>query len=210
MTCRAVEFTSPLHWPSDWPRTALRQRARFDRKLDVQAAYRQLAKELGALGALDVVMSSNARPDGSDPRDPGFAVYFAISKALDPANPGKPRATMPVVLACDCWDRLAHNVRAVALHVEALRGLERWGVGKLERFFSGYAALPAAGQTSSNGWDPRLVLGLDPRRPIVAGDVTAAFARAVMTAHPDKGGTTEQFQRAVRARDELLQTVPKA
>jgi hypothetical protein len=60
--------------------------------------------------------------------DPGIAVYFTL---------GKKR----VVLACDKWAAPQENIYAIAKHVEALRGQDRWGVGSIEQAFAGYMAL---------------------------------------------------------------------
>lgn len=85
-----------------------------------------------------VVISSNValRRDGLPysnqrrPDDPGVAVYFRLK--------GKPH-----VLACDRWLSPEENLWAIAKHIDAMRGQERWGVGTLEQAFTGYMALPA-------------------------------------------------------------------
>jgi hypothetical protein len=38
-------------------------------------------------------------------------------------------------------------------------------------------------------------------------DIIAAFRREVMKAHPDRGGTVEQFRLLVEARDRLLNSI---
>ena len=59
------------------------------------------------------------RSDQATPADPGVAVYFELD--------GK-----TIVLACDKWNRVADNIYAIAKHVDALRGQDRWGVGTVE------------------------------------------------------------------------------
>ena len=119
---------------------------------------------------------SNAQEDRSDP---GVAVYFTLGGG-------------PKVLACDRWDRVADNIAAIAAHVGALRGQERWGVGSLEQAFAGYAALPA--RATSGSW--REVLEVGPDAELNAA--RAAYTRLVRAAHPDHGGTVERLD-AVRA-----------
>lgn len=71
--------------------------------------------------------------------DRGAAVYFEMK--------GK-----PVSLACDKWNRVEDNIWAIAKHIEALRGQQRWGVGSIEQAFRGYTALPAIGESSASEW----------------------------------------------------------
>ncbi|MGB0685647.1 MAG: hypothetical protein ACPGQD_05615, partial [Planctomycetota bacterium] len=129
----------PLSWPATQPRTRSRSRSSF-RRTSVAQELEAMFAELGRLGcgSWDVIVSSNVelRQDGLPysnrraPDDPGVAVYFKLA--------GEPR-----VLACDRWDLVEHNLRAIVKHVEAMRGMERWGVGTRDQAFAGYKALPA-------------------------------------------------------------------
>jgi len=47
-------------------------------------------------------------------------------------------------LACDRWDKVQDNIYAIAMTIEPLRGIERWGSGSMvEQAFTGFFALPA-------------------------------------------------------------------
>lgn len=134
----------PLRWPVGWPRAKYRHDAPFRRgkdRLSVAAALDRLMPELERLHTRDVIISTNVRPtlsgypsskEGQASADPGAAVYFRLLRSEDRK-----------VLACDKWTRLADNLAAIAAHVEALRGQERWGVGSIEQAFAGYKALAA-------------------------------------------------------------------
>lgn len=192
---RAIEFSYPLEWPTWWKRTEFRRLARFTDRWTVSSASARVALELDRLGASSAIVSTNlrARADGGGvlsgqarPQDPGAAVHFDL----------RGRSTC---LACDRWNEVQDNLRALSLHIEALRGLDRWGVGSLEQAFAGYAALPERGGSSAP-W--REVLGLNGHS--TETDVRAAFARLVKAAHPDAGGSAGAFERLVRARDEAL------
>src|SRR5688500_17728679 len=110
----------PLCWPIGWPRCQSPLYSNF--KTGLAKARDGLARELDLLGARGVVVSSNAvlLRDGSiaarQPRltDTGVAVYFTL---------GNEQKCIP----CDKWVYLEDNVHAIALTVNALRGLERWG-----------------------------------------------------------------------------------
>lgn len=191
----------PLHWPLGRPRTASRTSAPFNRKvhngrwnetkrLTISVARDRLQDELERLRATGIVLSTNVelrldgspRSDRSPPADPGVALYFKL----------KGRDT---VLACDRWDSVADNIAAIAKHIEALRGIERWGVGTLEQAFAGYQALPAPEQ-----WWQVLGVGNQATR----AEIDAAYRAKARTAHPDTGGSDAAMARLNAARDEAL------
>lgn len=195
------EQAYPLSWPRGRPRTPphLRKRATFShkdwsggwqktREVTIAIARERLQRELDLLGAEREILSTNVelRLDGqprSDRRvteDPGVALYFRLD--------GRDTA-----LACDRWDRVADNIVAIAKHIEALRGMDRWGVGSREQAFAGYQALPAPEQW----WD---VLGLP--RTASRDEIDAAWRAKMRAAHPDHGGTIAAAARLNWARDE--------
>jgi len=134
----------PLEWPIGWARARSHSHSKFgagQRGAHLGTARKFLEAELERLGATDVKISTNIRPAGGaaqfpqearEPGDHGAAVYFRIKN--------EQRA-----LACDKWLRVADNLHALALHIEAIRGQLRWGVGSVEQAFGGYKALPAMG-----------------------------------------------------------------
>ncbi|MFO0578666.1 MAG: J domain-containing protein [Polyangia bacterium] len=139
------KYERPLKWPLGWPRCAKAggYRSGFDPKRSIDKALGELMRELRLLGAGELVFTANLRTgkqggflsDQPQPPDRGVAVWFKL-----PRRDGEP---LQQVLACDRWDRVEHNLHAIALHVEAIRAQERYGVGTLEQAFKGYLALPA-------------------------------------------------------------------
>lgn len=183
----------PLHWPHGRPRARSRADAKFrhggsnGRRVGVGVARERLQDELDRLGARDIILSTNVelrldgrpRGDRAEPGDPGAALYFKLN--------GR-----DTVLACDRWDRVADNIVAIAKHIEALRGMDRWGVGTIEQAFAGYQALPAPEQW----WQ---VLGCREDTPIA--QVEAVYRRLAMKAHPDHGGSDAAMARLNAAMD---------
>jgi len=153
----------------------------------------EVLHQLKCLGAAWPIISTNVetRADGlpyanrRPPADPGAAVYFQLKK----------RRT---VLACDKWDRVEDNLWAIAKHVEALRGQERWGVGSVERAFAGYAALPAPGESAAATWYK--VLGVAHDAPFEV--VRDAYREQARKHHPDNGGNTDAMARVNAAWDQ--------
>jgi hypothetical protein len=192
----------PLYWPQGWQRTEpyLRSWSRFARgprarSFSVYSEAQSVRLELERLGAENVVISSNLqlRPDGIPysgqkvPTDCGIAVWFEL---LD--ERGVLRET---VLACDRWAKPEENLRAIAKHVEALRGQDRWGVGSIAQAFRGYQALPE--HASGTPWWDALGVSRDSAPDVIR----KAFKAKAHECHPDKGGdraTWDALQEAYR------------
>lgn len=200
--------TYPLYWPPGWKRTSRSSRARFG-DTNVYRETQRVRAELERMHAKEVVVSSNLqlRQDGipysgqKAPADPGIAVWFWLPTGPVPiSEKPNPKNWAERVLACDAWDRAEHNLRAIVLHVQALRGQERWGVGSLAQAFAGYQALPERAGSSVAAWT---ILGLDRDRCTPAA-VYAAFRREALKRHPDVGGTREQWDALVSAREAAL------
>lgn len=193
---REAVTNNPLYWPEGWKRTERTQRSRFG-NCTVASECREVLNELGRMNVPDynVIISTNLRtrldglPYSNQPRidDPGVAVWFSLN--------GEER-----VLACDRWDTIAGNLRAIAKHIGALRGQDRWGVGSLEQAFRGYAALPAGDEPR----DWRAFLGFGPEEIVYPTLINERFKKLAMDRHPDHGGTDESFAELAMARKHAL------
>jgi hypothetical protein len=203
----------PLSWPTGWKRTmsALRRRATFSeatlversiyetvdgrltrttkmakgsKRITLPTARERLAAQLEWLEAKNALTSTNLqltsfglpRADRSPPSDPGVAVYFELH--------GKDR-----VLACDRWETVAENIAAIANHIDAIRRVERYGVGTLDQAFMGYDALPPPGADNRPAWRP--VLGFKPLAPVTADDVKVNFRALAKAAATDEARLRE-------------------
>lgn len=189
----------PLHWPEGWPRTKAPARSRFD--VSFVEARDGLVAEIGRLGGRYVVISMDieTRQDGLPyanqraPRDTGVAVYFE-------------RKGKQMVFACDRWDSVKDNMRAVAKTIEAIRGIERWGASEmLERAFSAFQALPAPGAKRS--WKEVLGLATVPDVNIAKATIENAYRTLARKHHPDAGGSDAAMAELNAARDEALRIV---
>jgi hypothetical protein len=119
--------------------------------------------------------------------DPGVAVYFK-------------RKGVEVCFACDKYDAVWKNMRAIQRTVEALRGIERWGSSTLlERAFTGFTALPE--KTGPSCWD---TLGIAPTND--EGAIVAAWRGKAKEAHADVGGSHEAMVALNEAKDIALAT----
>ena len=198
----------PLSWPSGWPRTTAgkRTRAKFSkgerqysstpdgshwtRQKDITVAdgTTRVLDSLRKFGVLegDAIISTNLkrRLDGlprsgqAAPDDPGVAVYWQ-----------RIGETGHKVMAIDQYDRVEHNLAAIAATLEAMRAIERHGGAQiLDRAFTGFAALPAPGNTARRAW--RDVLGIpDTDKRLTSAE--ASYKRLRSQYHPDKNGGQE-------------------
>jgi hypothetical protein len=90
------------------------------------------------------------------------------------------------------------NVRAIALTIEALRGIERWGASDMmERAFMGFTALPA---NSTRSW--REVFGFSGTDSIRLDEVNDRFRKLALERHSDQGGSDDQMCQLLQARDD--------
>lgn len=191
----------PLHWPANFPRTKPedRQPARFNqdgKPLTIAVARDRILSEIraftrtGRTWRIDpdqVVISSDVplRNDGLPasgrrmPDDPAVAVYFELDGEA-------------YCLPCDTWDRVPDNMAAIAAHLGAMRGIERWGVGDVRTHFAGFVALEHKPELK---WYD--VLGCSP--DAAPAEVMAAYKVATKAAHPDHGGSDEQFHQVQQA-----------
>ncbi len=181
----------PLRWPEGRLRSREHQTALFrdgGSRMTLTTARKRLKQQVEAMTkprqnwrVINMVLSTNIRFTASgardqnvsrrDPADPGVAFYFDLDKK-------------PHVLACDRWDTVADNIAAIAAHVDALRGQERWGVADLRQAFAGHVALPAPPHWSE-------ILGVD--RGASADVIQSAYRHLALSAHPDRGGSRDAW-----------------
>lgn len=200
----------PLQWPAGWKRTepTRRRSGNFSkgerrysdtgggswvkyRDLSIADATGRVLAELRRMRIMDanIVISSNLKTGLSGlplskqamPADPGIAVYWQDNTA-----DGWPRRCMAV----DQYDKVEHNLAAIAATLDAMRAIERHGgAAILNRAFTGFTALPAP-MTGQKPW--REVLGVHPREVDVQR-IEELYRIRRGAAHPDKGGTQETF-----------------
>lgn len=179
------EQAYPLSWPLGWKRAPYRWHPRFGTRaqgLSVAEGLSRLSLELDRLGVTEVVVSTNIRtkPNGlpysgdKKPDDPGVAVYFKFK--------GK-----KTVMACDRWLEVGDNIGAIAKHIDALRGIDRWGVGSLEQAFRGYQQL----EDFTRGVPWRRVLGFKDDQDVTLEMAESRFRELAKKHHPDITGADD-------------------
>lgn len=189
----------PLDWMPGKLRTPSFRRTRSQFKVTFTKARDDLLVELKKLKATNIVISSNVEPrrDGlpysnrKNPDDPGVAVYFKSFKK-------------DYALGCDKWDTVKDNLRAIAKHIRALRGIERWGVSSVEQSFEQFL-LPTSGITKQNenyliSWCRTLGISADAS----VEEIQRAYRALCFKHHPDRGGDSRMFHLVTQAYNDAL------
>jgi hypothetical protein len=149
-----------------------------------------LARELRALGASRIVILAafterQLRLDGlprsdANPAHPGLILTF------------ESREQGPLKFPCDTFRYWQDNLRAIALGMEALRRVDRYGITKRGEQYTGwrqiaqrtggFASVAQAEEYLERAW---------------GGDVR----RALLETHPDRGGDADEFQKVMSAKE---------
>lgn len=179
-----------------WLRPAAeRKRSQFDSTWT--RTLEQLSREIDHLGGRDVVIEVDVRE--RDIRIDG--ALRADARATSPATvvAFETKAHGPMLYRCDrytdAWSKRPgwqDNVRAIALTLEALRAVDRYGATETGQQYAGFKALPSgtampAGQMSTAAAENLLweVSGLGRDNPWSA---QARWKKARAKAHPDRNG----------------------
>jgi hypothetical protein len=182
-----IQAIYPLTWPIGVARTPESRRTSGPNQMPSGRIRSQLIYELDKLGVPAATVSTNVavRRDGlpysgqAAPADPGVVLAFS-------------RKGVDIAMACDRWKTVDANLRAIGLTIEAIRGMERWGVNDaIERAFRGYAELPANSiitppPASRNWWDV-----LEVQETASVEVIKGAYNRLLHKVHPDKAGGSD-------------------
>ena len=191
-----IEFAYPVCWPAGRLKEGGRKQALWrsgGSRVNFEEAVGRLTEQVRGITkagqawrALEMTLSTNfaLRADGRPRRNSGYPSDVAVAFYFELDGE-------PIVLACDRWDRIEDNIAAIAAHVDALRGQERWGVADLKQAFAGHVALPAPEQW----WQ---VLGV--ASAASDSEIDAAWRQKMKAAHPDQGGSEAEAQRLNLAR----------
>lgn len=193
-----IEFAYPVAWPTGRKKEGGHRQALWKSggsRLNFDQAVRRLREQVSLITkpgrpwrVLEMTLSTNfqLRVDGRPRRDRGRPLDQAVAFFFE--LDGEPH-----VLACDRYDRVEDNIAAIAAHIEALRGQERWGVADMKQAFAGHVALPAPEQW----WQ---ILGVS--QSASSEEIDDAYRSKMRDAHPDRGGSEAAAQRLNWAREE--------
>jgi len=207
--------TRPLSgW--DGPRTPHPdRRSRYAFRASWADTLELLERELRYLDAVDVVLEADfreqdlrldgmPRSNAREPVDPGVRISFGSKHG-------------PLIYQCDSVDWWKGNVRSIALGLEALRAVDRYGITRRAEQYTGWRQIgagpaivtdppmtrPAAAEALVRAAHPDLsgdsLAGH--ARGLLDGllDLDATVRRAQRHTHPDTGGSALAFDLVQRA-----------
>lgn len=177
-------------WDGPKPACAYR-RSQFSASLS--KTLRLLSRELGFLQAKQLVIlldvsERDIRLDGA-PRanakvgEPCVAVSFESKHG-------------PVRMVTGEYSTWQDNLRAIALSLEALRAVDRYGVSKSGEQYRGWRAIPMS-------TDPAEAIQTTDQAQAVLDAFGNDLRRAIRETHPDHGGDETEFRKVIRARELL-------
>lgn len=198
MTTQPTTEAYPLCWPHGRPRTPAWNRspsafdvtfarARDDVQREVEmlcGKYAHMRKEANLIISTNIPLRKDGLPLAGQrkPDDAGVAVYFTHKKKQ-------------MCFACDRWNKIEDNMRAIAKTIEALRGIARWGTGDMmEAAFTGFAALPAPTPMGQHWTD---VLEVNSDCSLATAELN--YKRLRSDHHPDHGGDPHRFDAVQKA-----------
>lgn len=191
-----LNFKAIVQWPGalTCPRKGSPFKASWERTLEL------LQVELERLKATHALIQIACRPE--DIRIDGRPALNART-----AHPGAiltcDGRLGALSFPCDAFDPdWRTNVHAIALGMEALRKLERYGIVRNNQQYTGYAALPACG---ANGIMSAAEAEAFLRQWGGVGDRAAQYRTAAKCLHPDnlKTGSEAGFKRLQQAAEVL-------
>ncbi|OBC11398.1 molecular chaperone DnaJ [Mycobacterium sp. 852013-50091_SCH5140682] len=147
---------------------------------------------------------SKFRRDGM-PRAGATPTHPGVILNIEPRN--RPALSFP----CDTFTHWHANLRAIALTLEALRKIDRYGVTQTGQQYRGWQALPAAGDTTvaitvDAAADFLRTVAGEEGRGLDLNTVAQTYRRARANSHPDRhGGDQTQWDR-VEAAAQILRS----
>ena len=165
------------------------ERSRFDSTLGTTVS--QLGTELRALAAKNIILELDLRD--RDIRLDGFP--------RSDARPALPTVVLsfdskfgPLRYATAEFDDWRDNLRAIALSMQALRAVDRYGVSKRGEQYTGWKALPVS-------TDPADAIQTPEQARAVIEEFGGNVRSALFATHPDQGGNPDDFRKVQRARE---------
>lgn len=166
------------------------RRSNFDTPMSRTVSL--LARELRMLDAERIVIEIDLRPsqirhDGmprADARVDDPTVILSFDSKWGPQR-----------YATAEFDTWQDNLRAVALSLEALRAVDRYGVSKRGEQYQGWKALPVSTDAADSIYTREQAQALI--------DTYGSLREAILATHPDHGGDEAEFRKVMRAREVL-------
>jgi hypothetical protein len=145
---------------------------------------------------LDQIRNDGWPRGGTSPSHPGAILYFDSADGA-------------LCFPCGTYSRIEHNIHAIALTLENLRAVDRYGVTLGHEQYRGFAALPAPPKQMTVEDAARFIASNSAFSDGViienANDYRLAYRQAAARLHPDVTGSNDAFYTLGRAKERLDQ-----
>lgn len=192
-------------WPADPTR---RRKSRHAFRTPWSDTLDLLTRELAHLDATNIIIQADfteddirldglPRSNAKAPQHPGIIVSFESRHG-------------PLQYMTDEYDGWQANLRAIALGLQALRAVDRYGITKTGEQYTGWRQLTAGSGITSKDAARELIIrlaGITVGPGILADDTALTrdvYRKALKVAHPDHGGDTDTLA-AVRDAGRILE-----
>jgi len=190
----------PAIWPSG-KRTQYRERSRFRTGWNetlalLETELRHLGVRFDATIVIEAGYSEGEiRLDGlprrdARPHDPAVVLNFDSKYG-------------PLRYGCDTYTSHDDNLRAIALALQALRAVDRYGVTKRGEQYTGWKALPETTLSKQQAEEFIRMTIAPVEIDFATIDLTRAYRLAARRLHPDVTGARQQWDQLQRAKEVL-------
>lgn len=191
----------PLDWTGQLTSAGSRRQATF--KATYPATLGLLFREAEKLGARDLVLQVDIseryiRTDGLPYANAKYGSNPGVIVSFE-SNHG------PLRYATDAYTEWQDNLRAIALSLEALRAVDRYGLSKRGEQYTGWKALPAGSGFATADHAEAWMREYGRIRYQLPGTTPLASLHRTMAKrlHPDAGGNRADWDRLDNARQLL-------
>lgn len=170
-------------------------------------AFGLLRQELRAVEATDIIIEAGFNTNNI--RNDGWP-YSSAKPSHSTVRLGfKKKGKTPLSFTSGGHGDWVQNVYLIAMTLERLRAIERYGCVQGDEQYRGFSALPPGGSAiAAAEWASPMhasiwlgeVAKMEPSR-----DLKLLYRAAAMAAHPDTGGSPELMSKVNRARDFIQQ-----
>lgn len=187
---------------------AEQRRSRWTFKAGWDDTVNLLDREVGNLGAdhfvieadfseSDIRLDGMPRANARQPSFPGVRIAFESRHG-------------PLIYQSDVCAYWQHNVRSIALGLEALRAVDRYGISSRAQQYTGWKAIEAPRAASTFNTVEAALAWLQSEEcagfaGAAALNIRSLIKHAMSTHHPDRGGDPAKWTKVEQARQMLKQ-----
>ena len=189
---------------NDWPHTkklsGIRSRFRVPYTQTIDLLERELEMLAVRFAVIQIdLQDRHIRLDGKPRADAPQPAFPGVILAFD-------SKFGPLKYATDAFDKWQDNLRAIALGLEALRKVDRYGITKRGEQYTGWKQLPAGGSVTMTVDVAAEFIAMHSGQTagfVLRGNENfkTAYRAAAVKLHPDKGGSSDDFNRLQEAKD---------